>query len=160
MMEVKAPQIHEDRWTFCQILNEDFQQCRNLVIKGGWGYGPNDAIILQATLDMVSIEYLIVEKRLYEELIIFRPKGNQYAGIEWHLKNQALKMIDGHHYDHLVFDVTAFHEKDWEYLTQDWSKHQAYVGDSEGLAKHEAEREKRQIHFVTEYWFDISKKFQ
>lgn len=35
MIEVKAPQINEDRWSFRQILNEDFQQCRDLVIEGG-----------------------------------------------------------------------------------------------------------------------------
>lgn len=159
MNEVKAPQIKEDRWSFRQILNEDFQQCHNLVIDGGWGYGPEDAIILEATSDMVPIEYLIVEKRLYEELIIFRPKGNQYASIKWKLKSQRLMNIDERHFDHLIFDVTAFHEKDWEYLSQDWLSHNGYATDAEGLAKHEAEREKRMIHFVTEYWFDISKKF-
>ena len=71
-----------------------------------------------------------------------------------------MTLIEGHHYDHLVFDVTAFHKKDREFLGKDWEEHRGYVGDPEGLSKHEEEREKRQIHFVTEYWFNISKKFQ
>lgn len=130
------------------------------MIEGGWGYSPEDAIVLEPTFDMVPIEYLIVEKRLYEELIIYRRDGDKYSGIKWKLKKQSLTVIEGHHYDHLVFDVTAFHEKDWELLGQDWEEHRGYVGDPDGLAKHEAERKKRQIHFVTEYWFDITKKFQ
>ena len=158
--EIQAPMINETRWTFKQILNEDFQQCRNLVISGGWGYSPEDAIILEPTPDMVPTEYLIVEKRLYEELIIYRTKGDQYAGIEWNLQKQSLATIDGRKYDHLVFDVTAFHDSDWDYLSNDWASNHGYVDDPEGKAKHEAERQKRQVHFVAEYWFDISKKFR
>ena len=68
-----------------QIIAEDFKSVIGVLpIRGGWGYTKADAVIIDATdpvvpkdvpFDGVGIEYLFVEKRIYEEMIIFRPPG-------------------------------------------------------------------------------------
>jgi len=61
-----------------QIIFEDFKI--NLPIKGGWGYDFDSACIIDKNdpsvikgvpFDGVAIEYVFVEKRIYEEMIIF-----------------------------------------------------------------------------------------
>ncbi len=65
-----------------QVLAEDFpHDCSNPPISGGWGYSQGDAIVfirsqfrLSTMPDYVPLEYHILQKIIYEELIIFRPK--------------------------------------------------------------------------------------
>lgn len=67
-----------------QIILEDFQI--DLPISGGWGYDIQSACVIdkydptvnkEMPFDGISIEYIFVEKRIYEEMIIFRePHGN------------------------------------------------------------------------------------
>jgi hypothetical protein len=80
-----------------QIILEDFKI--DLPIKGGWGYDFDSACIIDKTdpsvtegipFDGVGIEYVFVEKRIYEEMIIFRDDDEKYVGIRWDLDNQAL----------------------------------------------------------------------
>lgn len=107
-----------------QILEEDYAALRSgFPIRGGWGYTLEDACIIdkndpvvdkEMPFDGVGIEYVFVEKRIYEELIVFMPRGGGYEMISWNLLKQRLLSVDGRNYDHLTFDVTAFHEKTGE----------------------------------------------
>ena len=40
--------------------------------------------------DGVGLEYVFVEKRIYEEMIIFRPNEEKFSGIEWNLQQQRV----------------------------------------------------------------------
>ena len=71
-----------------QIIFEDFKI--DLPIKGGWGYDfdgaciidKNDSTVIKGMpFDRVGIEYVFVEKRIYEEMIIFREAHKKYSGI-------------------------------------------------------------------------------
>lgn len=128
-----------------QILREDFKSIPELPIKGGWGYEIESAVIIDKKdpivipglpFDGLGIEYVFVEKRLFEELIIFRPKGQRYTQIQKVLKQQRTLAVNGIRYDHLVFDVTAI---------------------PESLAFAETSiQEAGRIQFISEFWFDIS----
>ena len=80
-----------------QIIFEDFKL--DLPITGGWGYDfesacvidKNDSIVSKGIpFNGVSIEYVFVEKRIYEEMVIFRQANEKYSGIRWELKTQEL----------------------------------------------------------------------
>ena len=97
----------------------------NLPIKGGWGYSQATACLIDKndpTVDPgrpfngVEIEYVFTEYRLYEELIIFRPAGQKYAGIRSKLTSQCLFSHERRHYDHLFFQIQAFREEEFDWL--------------------------------------------
>jgi len=128
-----------------QILREDFKSISELPIKGGWGYDIESAVIIDKKdpivspglpFDGIDIEYIFVDKRLFEELIIFRPKGQRFIHIENALKQQRTLALNGIRYDHLTFDVTAIPES---------------LEFSAAPVK-----EAGRIHFVSEFWFDIT----
>ncbi|WP_258105703.1 hypothetical protein [Marinoscillum sp. MHG1-6] len=109
---MNAPRI-QTNLSLRQVLSEDFQE---YPIKGGWGYTMEDVIIIDKNDPIntsqifrgIQIEKSIVEKRIHEELIIFRPKGDRYMNIDWKMIKQNLYMKDDLVYDELIYQVTAF----------------------------------------------------
>jgi len=145
-----------------QVLSEDFPSIGGVLpISGGWGYSLEDAIIIDkdqaaggGTRDFVSLEYLIAEKRTYEELIIFRQKGDAFAGIERQLKHQHLIESDGRFFDHLVFDITCFHDPDWNQLK---SEMETSGGNPDfDFEEHFKKREALAYYYEAEFYFDIT----
>lgn len=139
-----------------------------LPIRGGWGYTKEDAVIIDKNDPVVpkglpfdghTIEYIFVEKRIYEELIIFQPEEHRCSGIEWQLVQQQLQEIDARTYDVLTFAVTAFPDKDWEELRAEWEGANTAVSDHFNFEAHQQKREARQLRYVTDYWFDITSFF-
>lgn len=135
-----------------------------LPIAGGWGYGIDDAILIDPdhpaarampVIDAIGLEYTIVEKRLYEELIIRQPQATKHSGIRWSLVSQRLRNIDGKHFDQMVFEVEAFLDADFKWLAADWG--QGLRGEE--AEQHAAERQRRMRRYQAEYWFDISLVF-
>ena len=82
-------------------------------IKGGWGYDFDSACVIDKNdpsvsklmpFDGVGIEYVFVEKRIYEEMIIFRGDDEKYSGIRWNLEKQELLFQNDKPYDKLIFN--------------------------------------------------------
>ena len=152
-----------------QIIFEDYKLLNGeLPISGGWGYDKNDAVIIDKNdpvvpkgvpFNGVGIEYIFVEKRIYEELIIFRVLGEPYAEIRWDQIEQHLESHDGRHYDVLSYEVTAFSEPDWNELKDEWESNNYFKDSLEGFQAHQEKRESQMISYKTEYWFDITSFF-
>jgi hypothetical protein len=154
-----------------QVLMEDFpRDCSNLPIAGGWGYSQADAVVVvrdqfsstQAARNFVSLEYLIAQKIVYEELIIFQPKDARFSGIEMKLVSQYLESCnDGQHrYDVLHFMIQCWSDWHWERLRQDW-EHNDY-GRRPGFSKeiHAAKRSTSKIEFERTFWFDVTDVYE
>jgi hypothetical protein len=146
-----------------QIIFEDYKLNGELPITGGWGYTKDDAVIINKNdttvqkglpFDGVGIEYIFIEKRIYEELIIFSLLGEPYAGIGWKQLEQKLEHHNGKDYDILTYEVTAFSKSDFHELKEDLENK-----DYSGLAAYEEKRNKKKISYKTEYWFDITSFF-
>ena len=143
-----------------QILAEDYPALNGgPPISGGWGYTKEDACVIekddplinpQMPFDGVSVEYVFVEKRIYEEMIIFRPKGYAYSGIEWRLLSQSLIHDRGRVYDHLEFEITAFEDADWASLRAEYSR----LGSA--TEEHLQRRQSLMKTFRRDFWFDIT----
>lgn len=109
-----------------EVLSACFKSLNGgLPIHGGWGYSHNDACIIDkddplvnASLPFngVAVEYVFVEKRIYIEMIIHRPRGDGFSGIKWKLHSQNLITESERKFDQLVFEITAIADKYWEIL--------------------------------------------
>ena len=151
-----------------QILASDFKSLKGgLPIQGGWGYTKEDACIIckddplnepGIPFDGAGVEYAFVEKRCYEELIIFCAEGKKHSGIKWKLKRQALVGGDnGRRYDHMIFEITCFREQDWEVLKAEYEQ-----GESDpdfDTDAHWRKNESLKHSYDGEFWFDITSFF-
>ncbi|WP_447736062.1 hypothetical protein [Rhodanobacter soli] len=149
-----------------KILEEDFESLRGkLPIYGGWGYTKADACIIdkndpivihEIPFDGVEIEHLFVEKRIYEEMIIFRSDDEKFSGITWKLLKQELISEAERVYDKLSFSVTAFPDKDWEKLRIEWEGPAGHRSPTFDQAAHEQKRRQCMINITREFWFEIT----
>lgn len=130
-----------------QILLDHFGL--SLPIQGGWGYTKKDACIIDRNdpsvsqvlpFDGLDIEYVFVEKRIFEELIVMRPKDDAFWGIEWELQKQRHTIDVGKHYDCLTFNISAFSAR----------SSQAKGSTTMGYGS------KERVHITREFWFDIT----
>lgn len=149
------------------ILERDFPKLRGkLPIDGGWGYTQDDPCIIDRNdpdaapgrlFDGVAIEYLFAEYRSYEELIIWRKRGEAYSGIRRYLERQQLVRCDDRAFDRLIFTVTALPEAEFDRLK---AKMEANL-DNPGydFAAHMAEHNALLCTATCEYWFDITSFF-
>lgn len=145
-----------------QIIFEDFKI--DLPISGGWGYDfesaciidKNDSTVSQVIpFNGVSIEYVFVEKRIYEEMIIFREAHEKYSGIRWELEKQELLFQNDKPYDKLIFNVVGFTDEVWDELTSRFEELKNN-GKLDLLPELDAYRESKAFRFTREYYFDIS----
>ena len=145
-----------------QIIFEDFKI--DLPIKGGWGYDFDSACVIDKNdpsvsklmpFDGVSIEYLFVEKRIYEEMIVFRGDDEKYSGIRWNLDKQELLFQNDKPYDKLIFNVVGFADEVWDELTNRFEAIQK-SGKLELMDELDAYRESKALRLVREFYFDIT----
>jgi hypothetical protein len=136
-----------------------------LPIHGGWGYSQEDACIIEKNdplvdpslpFDGVGVEYVFIEKRIYEEMIIFRPAGEKFSGIQWNLQKQSLLHKSGRFFDRLVFEITAFPDNDWEELKAEFEGPLGYGHPNFDAEAHERKRQEKMVRFTREFWFDIT----
>lgn len=160
-----SPQHIDSEETPRQLFVDIFKSIPELPIHGGWGYSLEDAVIIDKSdpivsqglpFDGVGIEYIFVEKRIYCELIVYRPKDDRYSGIQWKPILQKLMEIGVRKYDVLTFDVTALSDKNWEILKAEWEGPNGYCSPDFNKEEHFKRREALSIHYVAEYWFDIT----
>ena len=111
------------------ILAADFRSMDEIPIRGGWGYtidapviiDKNDPIVPKGIpFDGVGLDYIFIEKRIYEEFIIFRPEDDRYSGIEWKSLKQELSSHSGSTYDVLTIEDTTLPVMVWEELKEEW----------------------------------------
>lgn len=148
-----------------EILESDFPSMGKLPISGGWGYDQTTACIIDKNdpcvsslepFNGVAIEYIFAEKRLYEELIVFRPKGYRYCHIDKRLNVQTLQQINGQTYDVLVFEVTAFTEQDFAFLKEIYEGPKGIINPDFDYKAHEALHKSLMRSGTREYWFNIT----
>ena len=148
-----------------KILERHNPSMGSIPISGGWGYSQEDCVIINKNDPSVNqsmpffgvaLEYLFVEKRIYEELIIFREPGYKFNGIKWEKLEQNLISKDDRTYDHLRFLVSGHIDKDWEYLQKIFEDNNKFENDDEGFQNHLKENEELLYCYETDFWFDIT----
>ena len=145
-----------------RIIFEDFKI--DLPISGGWGYDFNTACVIEKNdpsvvqgvpFDWMSIEYAFIEKRIYEEMIIFRNVKEKFAGIRWNLINQELIHNNNKNYDVLVFNVEGFQDHIFDGLLARFEEIEKN-NRQELMTELDAYRESKIYRFKREFYFDIT----
>lgn len=145
-----------------QIILEDFKI--DLPISGYWGYSLESACVIDKNdpsvskampFDGVGVEYIFVEKRIYEEMIIFRGDHEKYAGIRWDRQKQELLVQDDRTYDKLTFNIVGFSDQVWDELTSRFEEIQK-SGKVELMPELDAYRESKAYRLTREFYFDIT----
>ena len=145
-----------------QIIFEDFKI--DLPIKGYWGYDIESACIIdrndstvsqEMPFNGVAVEYVFVEQRIYEEMVIFRGDDEKYSGIRWDLDKQELLFANDKPYDKLVFNVVGFTDAVWDELTSRFEAIQK-SGKLELISELDAYKESEALRLVREFYFDIT----
>ena len=157
---IEAPRIYSKE-TPREILAEDFKKLKGeLPIHGGWGYTRDGAVILEKEdfCSFYDVERIFVEKRIYEELIIFAPKEKKCSGINWQMLIQKFQCFEDKKYDLLSYEVTAFLDSDREKLKNDYETN-FDSASAEWFKAHEEDRNNKMLTYNTEYWFDITNVF-
>ena len=146
-----------------EVIAADFKL--QLPIRGGWGYSQEDACIIDkydplvdpsCPFNGVKVEYGFIEKRIYEEMIIFRPDGEKFSGIEWNLLKQSTLHAEERTFDKLIFEITAFSDNDWAELKADFEKANGNGHFDFDADAHEKKRQDKILRFTSEFWFDIT----
>lgn len=139
-----------------------------LPIRGGWGYSMRDACILDHAdpefagmpFDWMGWQNVFIEKRLHEELIIQRPVGDGFSGIQWRTQNQRLVREWDRAFDHITVEVQAMPERAWEQLKAEFEGPEGIQNPNFDFDKHLEKRQQSTITAIREYWFDITGKFR
>ena len=149
-----------------KIIADHFKSLtEELPISGGWGYSKSDACIIdmhdpsvdpELPFDGVGLEYVFVEKRIYEEMIIFQPDGKKFSGIQWDLQEQQLIKENDKVFNKFIFGITAFFEEDWKELSAEWEDLQGYGNENFDAEAHEKKRQSKMVGLKREFWFDIT----
>ena len=148
------------------ILQQHFPRTANQCnFSGGWGYDADHAVIVKEfdpeinpdeKFDGVSLEYAFIDKRIREELIFNRPEGERFEELDYNTLGHSLQRIDGIPYDYLLVEVTAYPEREWNELKEDWESHDSYKNDPEGRKRNLDRKAACKITYQAEYWFNIS----
>ena len=85
-------------------------------------------------------------------------KTSKFGGLERGPKvtRQRLEEVNQKKFDVLDYSVTAFLDKDQDFLKRDWAENNAFLDDEKGRERHFENRNKRMCFYKTQYWFDIS----
>ncbi len=150
------------------ILYRTFKSIDEMPIRGAWGYTKEDAVVIDKNdmivpqdipFDGVSLEYTFIQYRTYLELITFRDKDDRFSGIEFKLNRQELfKDEDGKVYDKLIMNVTAYRDKDFEELKEEWES--GFFDKDFDRNAHEKKSEEKLVHIERECWFEISSFYE
>jgi len=150
-----------------EVLAQDFpRDCTSLPISGGWGYTQREAIIFlrnhfptPLAPDFVRLEYHIVQKIIYEELIIYRAKDSRFSGTGLKLKSQQLVTDGDKKYDCLNFTVSCWSDFHWDSLKKECEDNDCGQRHGFDLIGHMAKRQAAQIDYERQFWFDITDVF-
>jgi hypothetical protein len=158
-----GPEDHEDQNSPRLYLKNSIDL--DLPISGGWGYSIEDCVTIDKTdptvdqslpFDGTKVEQTFIEKRIYAELIVFRQRGDALSGINWKQTSQLMKEIDDRKFDVINLRVSAFTDRDWEFLKADWESNNSFADNEEGKEHHLRERQLRTCFYDTQYCFDIT----
>lgn len=152
--------------TLREVLLKDFKSIgKELPIKGGWGYSKEDAIIIDKNdpaavnwqpFNGVAMEYLIAEKRVFEELIIFRKKDDQFRQIRRVWNRQELHWGEGgKKYDVIKYHINAFHDVDFNAIDAEVQERIMKEENFDFVKFFESKNDLR-YEYEAEFWFEIS----
>ena len=79
--------------------------------------------------------------------------GEKFSGIKWNLKERNTYNEGGRVFDKLVFEITAFPDKDWDELKAEFDGPQGYGHPDFDAEAHERKRQMKMVRITRDFWF-------
>jgi len=162
MKEINVKQINTQT-SLRKLCSSIFDSDAEIPIKGGWGYSIEDAIIIDKNdavvprdipFDGISLEYVIIDKRIYLELNGLQDNSNKYKDIYWKVEKQELVSNEGRYFDKITVRITALHLDDYKSRRTEWKENGHKPDfDKEWFMKKSLELTQ---YCYREFWFDIT----
>ena len=95
-----------------------------LNINGGWGYEPDDAIILLSPLasPLTQLEFTLASMRTHIEMNLMLPEEKRYGGINLKELTRTLETIGSKSYEKVRYEVTAIPETLYKSFIQQYKE--------------------------------------
>jgi hypothetical protein len=149
-----------------EILTADFKELGGgILLRGGWGYTKEDSCILDKNapivgptlpFDRVRLQIMFVEKRIYAEMITFRPVGEKFLEIRWTAMEQQIIQEEGRVFDKLTIEITAFHDSVWHELKSDLAGPQGYESSKFNPEAFQRKMKEKMVCLTRDFWFDVT----
>lgn len=125
-----------------------------LNISGGWGYGADDALIINS-LDMPMGQFtnLFATLRTNVEMSFNLDKDEKYGGIALNEEDRKETHSNGRGYSIVSFKVTAMKEKQYAEFIKEYKEN--YGKKEFDLAGHFRRRKEQTLKRVVECWFCV-----
>jgi hypothetical protein len=153
-----------------EILTADCKELGGgIPIRGGWGYTKEDACIIDKNdpifdpsipFDGIRLETMFVEKRIYAEMITFRPIGEKFLEIRWKPKKQQIIQEEGRVYEKLTIEITAFHDRDWHELKSALAGQQGYESPKFNPETFQRKMQEKMVCLTRDFWFDVTSFYE
>lgn len=162
MIDINPPKIIGYQQSLRTCIREDYpDDPGDLPLSGGWGYSREDAIIIHgdsgdfqrpdAIYRATDLPELLVELRIYYELVHMRAENDRFSGIQWKMLDSQRTESGEVTYEFLRYEVTAHREVDYQALKRDWD---AGRTDPEwSKEEHLRIRMEWMRRYEAEYWF-------
>lgn len=170
-VEIEVDPVTEfyKEWEPQALLARKYKSRPPLPIRGGWGYSKEDAVVIDRAhpaaanfqpFNGVEVERIFIQLRLWEELIGIRPEGRQHSGCQFKLIKQSLVSGEnGKRYDLMECDITALPDHVFEELKAEWEGPNGFRSQDFDEDDHLRRRDAAMVHYVGQYWFEISSFF-
>jgi len=164
LIDINAPRILDYPEDLRSCIKEDYaEETGDLPLKGGWGYTADDAIVIDTGDPILKAEKmiyrvsdipeLVVEFRIYYELVNMREPNDQYAGIKWKLIDMKPVSEGGRKLHQYKYEITAHRAEDYEALRlaydkgrleADWDKDEHFAMHDELMRR-----------YIGEFWMEV-----
>jgi hypothetical protein len=103
----------------------------------------------------IDVEHAFIEQRIDYEMNDSRTDDEKFFATKWKLKEQRIFKEAERYYDRFIFEITAFHKKDWDELNIGGIRLQK---KRQAINKEDLEKicQEKLMHFTREFWFDIT----
>jgi len=122
-----------------------------LDVKGGWGYGREDATrLLTLPVPKAQLQHHLAHMRAYLEMNIVRPADARYGGIDL---QELDRKTDGD-FEKVTYLVRAIPEAIYNAFIDEYKE--GYGTEAFDLQEHFARRKAATLEREIVYWFDLS----
>lgn len=127
-----------------------------LNIDGGWGYEPNDAIILLSPLasPLTQLEFTLASMRTHIEMNLMLPEEKRFGGINLKELARTLETIGPKSYEKIRYEVTAIPETLYKSFIQQYKE--GYEKPDFDMQAHFDARKEATLSREITCFFDIS----
>ncbi len=128
----------------------------NLSLEGGWGYTQESATVITSLpqgVQLAQLEHIFASMRAYLEMNMTLPMPERYGSINVNEKTRTTEKINGKHYHHVIYEITAMKEETYATFIEEYKE--GYGKESFDIEAHFQRRKDATLRREVTHWFNI-----